>query len=657
MTFAAVAELRMKISRRIKVSLVEWLSHRRRMVLILAAIFVPYVALIVLSVQVINQDRGLSAVRRADRQRQVVSHVRQELLERLEAIKRDEIRTELKPGERYRHPEVVLVGWVEQDKLVLPWETDYAARMSRELLADKSFESVIGACEHAEFGSGEAIAAAQCYEHAADAATIPVQVAYARLLGARALDEAGRHRQAAALFETLLSIGAGITDEDGIPVALHAAQWLVQAGSKSPRILDTVQAVLSARPWATPASCFLASEISERMVRIASGVQEARQAEELRRQVAALVRLTEQAQWLDNDLPHLGLVRPAGPPAWSLYGEDPWLIGTAPAGPDRTTVIVVRARDLLQPLEARLGLRFSDARDPRGELLGAAFPGLKVTFVTPDNDAGERTARLERRLYYFALLLMAAATSFSGYLLWRDLRRDLRLSELRSQFVSSVSHELKTPLTAIRMLAETLQMGRVRDPGMQAEYLDTITNECERLSRLVDEVLLFSKTEQGKKIYRFRPVQLEDTVHAAARAMEYPLRQKGFALHMQVETGLPPVRADEDALEQAILNLMSNAMKYSGDSRDIELALRRENGYTVIRVADQGVGIPLEAQTHIFENFYRAPTRENQLIPGTGLGLALVAQIVKAHGGKVRVESVLGKGSTFSICLPVENQA
>jgi signal transduction histidine kinase len=125
---------------------------------------------------------------------------------------------------------------------------------------------------------------------------------------------------------------------------------------------------------------------------------------------------------------------------------------------------------------------------------------------------------------------------------------------------------------------------------------------------------------------------------------------------VRIEDGLAPLRANADALEQAILNLLSNAMKYSGDAREIELELVRQDGHAVIRVSDHGIGIPASEQGRIFEKFYRAPTRENQLIPGTGLGLALVAHIAKVHGGAVDVRSAPGSGSTFSISLPMEAQ-
>jgi len=234
------------------------------------------------------------------------------------------------------------------------------------------------------------------------------------------------------------------------------------------------------------------------------------------------------------------------------------------------------------------------------------------------------------------------------------VRRELHLAELRSQFVSSVTHELKTPLTAIRMFAETLLMGRTTDQRLQAEYLQTIVNESERLTRLLNNVLDFAKIEQGKKTYRLEPASLADVVGAAARAMDYPLAQQGFALRVQVDEGLPPVRADADALQQAILNLLTNAMKYSGESREIDLRLRRENGDALIEVTDRGVGIAVEEQERIFEKFYRAPTPENGLIPGAGLGLALAEHIAAAHGGRVAVRSAPGQGSTFTIRLPLE---
>jgi signal transduction histidine kinase len=203
------------------------------------------------------------------------------------------------------------------------------------------------------------------------------------------------------------------------------------------------------------------------------------------------------------------------------------------------------------------------------------------------------------------------------------------------------------------MFAETLVLGRAREEGTRAEYLETIMNESERLARLVDNVLDFSKIEQGKKIYRMRQVALPDVVRAAARAMQYPLEQQGFKLNVSISDDLPAVSADSDALEQAILNLLSNAMKYSGSSRQIELCCARNNGNAVIAVTDHGIGIAPQDRTHIFEKFYRVRSSDTDLIAGTGLGLTLVKHVVQAHAGSVELESTPGRGSTFSIRIPV----
>jgi signal transduction histidine kinase len=230
----------------------------------------------------------------------------------------------------------------------------------------------------------------------------------------------------------------------------------------------------------------------------------------------------------------------------------------------------------------------------------------------------------------------------------------VELAATRSSFVSAVSHELKTPLTAIRMFAETLQIGRPVEPHARDEYLGIIVNESERLTRLLNNVLDFSKIEKGRKTYRREPHGLADIVRVSARAMRYPLEQGRFVLHVESDDALPPVRVDRDAIEQAILNLLANAMKYSGDSRDIDLRLRSVDGEAVIEVADRGVGIEADDLERIFERFYRVTSARGDGVPGTGLGLTLVRHIAHAHGGRVQVESTPGEGSTFSLFIPLE---
>jgi signal transduction histidine kinase len=208
------------------------------------------------------------------------------------------------------------------------------------------------------------------------------------------------------------------------------------------------------------------------------------------------------------------------------------------------------------------------------------------------------------------------------------------------------------------MFAETLQMGRPADPESRGAYLDTIVNESERLTRLLNNVLEFSRIEQGRKVYRRgEPQALGEIVRSSARAMRYPLEQSRFALRVEVDDDVPSARVDRDAIEQAILNLLTNAMKYSGESREIELRLARLDGEAVIEVTDEGVGIEPGEHERIFERFYRIENGEDGGAPGTGLGLTLVRHIAEGHDGRVTVRSRPGQGSTFSLFIPLEKEA
>ncbi len=627
-------------------------GHRRQMLLFLVAIVVPFVVLIGLSVRLVMQDHEMRLDRGGAERRERAAEVRDEILERLNAIRKDETRRRLGQGEGYRHAETVFVAWLVDNRLVLPWESDPAGAGAHSSIAEPEFQERIRPCEKAEFGGTRGAGAAACYEQAARTTTDPAQSAYARLLLSRVLERSGHAGEVAGLLRGLLDVPPGVADEDGVPIRFYAAQRLSQLNLSLDLVVARTREALAARPWLPPLACFIVSDISERLGTVA---RDKTDIEDLRHLAAMHVRISEQAEALQGDLARGGLLErvKSRREDWISYGDDTWLIGIGGEPREPVAVLVVSGARLLAPLVAR-GYRFVDAREAQGEPLGVALSGLKVMLPPQDPRLLERARGMQRSLLYFSLCLLAAATAFGAWLMWRDLRRTVRLAEMRGQFVSSVSHELKTPLTAIRMLAETLQLGRVKDTDTQSEYLDTIVNECERLSRLVDGVLQFSKAEQGKKVFHPRSMNIAESVIAAERALDYPLSQQGFQLEVTIEPGLPSVRADRDAVQQAILNLLSNAMKYSGESRRIGLDVRRDGAWVTIRVTDRGIGIAKEEQARIFEKFYRARTPENQRIAGTGLGLALVAQIVSAHGGSVEVESEPGKGSSFLIRLPVE---
>lgn len=236
----------------------------------------------------------------------------------------------------------------------------------------------------------------------------------------------------------------------------------------------------------------------------------------------------------------------------------------------------------------------------------------------------------------------------------RTADRAIRLSEMKSDFVSNVSHELRTPLASIRVFAEFLKLGRATTPEKVQEYGEYIDVESRRLSRLIDNILDFSRIESGRKTYSFAPADLHDIVASALRTFEVRLRQDGF--HVEFDAGgWQPVEMplDRDAVGQAVANLLDNAIKYSGASRAIQVRLRREDGTAVVEVQDGGIGIEPEEQRKIFERFHRVGSSLVHDVKGSGLGLSIVHHVVQAHEGQVTVESTPGKGSLFAIRLPL----
>ena len=249
-------------------------------------------------------------------------------------------------------------------------------------------------------------------------------------------------------------------------------------------------------------------------------------------------------------------------------------------------------------------------------------------------------------------MLALAVTLFCRYVVWQDYRREARAAELRSAFVARVSHELRTPLTSIRMLAETLSLGRIPEPDRQREYLDTIVRETERLSGMVENVLEFSRTEAAAKQPSFETIEVKPLVESTVAQLKPTLDHGGFIAQIDCRETSPVVRANSGALRQAIANLITNSMKYSGDSRRIEVRVIRAGDEVRIEVADWGIGVPSEYRTRVFERFVRVP-RADDTAGGVGLGLSLVAEIMRAHGGRAEVHDNVPQGSVFSLILPV----
>jgi signal transduction histidine kinase len=270
-------------------------------------------------------------------------------------------------------------------------------------------------------------------------------------------------------------------------------------------------------------------------------------------------------------------------------------------------------------------------------------------------------AQVARRNFLINIGLSAAlATALLGGLVLslRTASREMKLSQMKNDFVSNVSHELRTPLASIRVFGEFLRLGRVDNPDKIREYGDYIETESRRLTQLINNILDFASIESGRKTYRFERCDVRDVVCDTLRTFEVRMRQNGFDIVIEgAETPLPPARIDAGAIAQSLSNLLDNAVKYSGDKKEVTVKLRRMGDFIVISVRDHGIGIPRDEQDKIFDRFHRVGTGLVHDVKGSGLGLSIVRHIVEAHQGRVTVESRPGEGSTFSIWLPVEQPA
>jgi signal transduction histidine kinase len=283
--------------------------------------------------------------------------------------------------------------------------------------------------------------------------------------------------------------------------------------------------------------------------------------------------------------------------------------------------------------------------------LSPLLPWWRVSIRPQDPGIISRYVARRRWIYGTTLALLLAGMFLGVTLVLRDLSREQRLARLRSDFVANVTHELKTPLTSIRMFAETLRMGRIKEESERRECLDVIVGETQRLSRLISNVLDFSKIERGQKQYQMAEVDVSEVAESTLGTLKYSLEEQGFTVETEIE---PQVRVvgDADALEQAMLNLISNAVKYSCQKKSVRVRLLTQNDKVLFRVSDQGIGIPESEQGRIFEKFYRVHTEDRRSTGGAGLGLTVVKHIVEAHRGEIVVQSKVGEGSTFTIVLP-----
>ncbi len=258
-------------------------------------------------------------------------------------------------------------------------------------------------------------------------------------------------------------------------------------------------------------------------------------------------------------------------------------------------------------------------------------------------------AVLKRQVTYGIGLFIFLGTMVLGlYLLIQDVNREKRMNQLRADFVSNVTHELKTPLTAINMFAEAMNMRQDNLDSKQKKYTTIIVKESEKLKRMINNILEFSKKENNKLSYKLERSNLTDIVSSTIKEMDYFLEINKIDVHLNIAADIY-ANVYPEGIKQALSNLISNAIKYSLKNKRLNIQLFKKDKEIFIEVEDFGIGIPKDQQDRIFEKFYRVNSNENETVSGTGLGLTVAKDIIEEQHGKLLVESTFGKGSKFTI--------
>jgi signal transduction histidine kinase len=288
---------------------------------------------------------------------------------------------------------------------------------------------------------------------------------------------------------------------------------------------------------------------------------------------------------------------------------------------------------------------------------GDRMPGWRLALSLADQEFFNATTGRQTAVYLWTALLVVAGMGVLAVVAAHLVRRQMTLARLKNDLVATVSHELKTPLSSMRVLVETLLDSEILDEQKTRDYLELIAQENERLGRLIQNFLTFSRLERRKHQFHYSLLPARQVVDAAVQSVRGRFDAPGCRLDVQIEDDLPSVMADADALATALINLLENAYKYSEEIKHIVLQVRTEKGSVIFSVKDNGIGIAPRERRRIFQPFHQIDQRLSRKGSGCGLGLSIVQFIASAHHGSVSVESQPGRGSTFTISLPASPSA
>ena len=619
-----------------------WLrSSRSLTVLFVAVMCLPAVALVTLGVRLLEQDRALEAQRLAELRESAADRLVNSLKQALSASEaglapsEDAVRVTFSPGGIETNPPNALLYYP-----ALPPSKEPPAGVFRE-------------AEDAEFRSGEfEKAIVLCRKLAASAD--PAVRAGALLRLARNLRKSGRPDDALNAYNALARIESASLE--GVPADLAARRArcavLEQAGRTAELQKEAAALLADLRTgrWRLDRGTYLlyaGKNLEPEREAIASAVdwlweQWKETPREPGRRALCFDGIPVTVLWQATPERLVALV------AGARYQEKNWFAGLRP---------------VLDPagMQAYLTNEGGCAAFGRTPVNGsakvqraAAETGLpwNVVVTSADGHAVREAFASRRHLLLAGLALVAAVILAASYAVWRAMARELAVARMQSDFVAAVSHEFRTPLTSLRHFNELLLDDDDLPAPKRRQFYEAQERATNRLHRLVEALLDFGRMEAGAREYRFEPVDVACLVERVAAEFQNEARAQGFEIRTGIAANGAFLKADPEPLSRAIWNLLDNAVKYSGDSRAIELGLERRDGWLEVSVSDHGIGIPPEEQRQVFRKFFRGAGAQARGIKGTGIGLAMVSHIVKAHGGSLRLASKPGEGSTFTILLP-----
>lgn len=541
----------------------------------------------------------------------------------------------------------------------------------------KPAEEVFAAAEGLEFRQRRYSGSAAILRDLAGSADLGVRAGALLRLG-RVLRKSGDQDTALAAYEELSSLDAAWVG--GLPAPLVAAynrcQVLAELGRRFElhEAARTLLADLHSGRWHITAAVYsFYSQQSELWLERSSESVEPDEAE-----AASLEALAEAVQilWREHD-PDSNSESPSRRRILWVEGR-PFLVVSV-AAPGMTAALVAgpgfvdeRWLSGLLPLAQRQGIELAltdnasnrsilgalEETGPRA-VLTPVETGLPWSIHVASADPEAERTRLGRRrnLLLIGLILAVSLMLSSAYFIARSVTREMEVARLQSDFVAAVSHEFRSPLTAMRHMTDLLATGRVTEEKLRRKFYGVLSRETKRLQRLVEELLDFRRMDAGAMEFRLEPLNAAELVEEVASEFRNEIAASGYELVLESNGLQPRVCADREALARALRNLLENAIAYSPDCKTVWLETAEEEGSLAIRVRDRGLGIAKREQREIFAKFARGSASKQLGKKGTGLGLAMVREIVKAHGGEVQVASEPGQGSTFTIVLPLEEQA